>query len=756
MLRRPRLDLLAILALAVLVAAFFWPLFTGRYRIPHGGGDLASFLWPTWRFAAAALRQGTLPLWNPTLYAGMPFAADNQSALFYPINLVAFLLFGEPGYRTMEALVVLHMILAGALMFLLLRDQRLSRCAALFGGLAFALSDLFVTHIGNLNLSATIAYLPGLVLLADRAFTRRSPGWAAAAGALLAVSALAGHGQMLLFLGLALALLALYRAALAGSDGLAGVARVLGLAGLMAIVGCAGAAVALYPSYELTAHSLRGGGLSLEEASRYSLPWRALVGLAVPRFYGRGPAAFWGPWERVEIGYLGLLPLVLGLAALLPRGRGEEDRSFPTVYLALVALCGLALALGERTPLYRLAHGLPLLGSMRAPARLIVLTDFGLAALAAYALDRLPHSRRLRAVALIGLLLAVALALALPRAVAVPTERLAGAQKAVRYAIALGAVGLLWLLAVSRRPALEWLRAGAVLILALDLIVSGSTAEIDPGDPGQGYRHDDVVAWLQSDPDLFRIDSTAASAWQPDAAAVHGLYDIGGLSNPLGLAAYETYRWSISGRGDTLHSLLAVRYALADKGSPPGDERLVPVFAGQAVDVYRNTNAYPLAQLVYEAVQVDGAREAFDAIHAEGFDPARTIILQEAPQPLAHPGDRPHSVTWTEYATNRLALHVETPTPAYLLLSEVHYPGWRATVDGRPTAVLVADYLFRALYIPAGRHEVRLWFSPPSFWAGLGLSLTTWLGLGAWGATAAWRRRAARAGLARPQTRTQE
>ena len=307
---------------------------------------------------------------------------------------------------------------------------------------------------------------------------------------------------------------------------------------------------------------------------------------------------------------------------------------------------------------------------------------------------------------------------------------------------ALAGLGLVWAFAALRRPAARWLGGAAVLILAVDLIVTGSWIEIEPHDPRLGFAHDDVVAWLRQDPSLYRIDSSASTAWQPDAAAIYGLYDINGVPNPLSLGAFQTYRWAIGGRGDRLYSLLGVKYVLSDKGVAPGDERLVPVYTGaRDIDVYLNTRAYPMAQLVYQAVQVADAGAAFAAIHEAGFDPAQTVVLEESPAPLASPGDAPRRVTFIEYAPNHLALEVSTPAPAYLLLSEVYYPGWQATIDGRSVPVQRADYLFRAVYIPAGTHEVRLWFSPPSFWLGLAASVATWLGLGVWGVVALCRRR---------------
>ncbi len=116
-----RYDAIALLCLALLALIFFWPVTLGHGWIPRGGGDLASFLWPTYTYASQSLHAGRLPLWNPTLYSGAPFAADNQTSLFYPINLVVFLLAPTLPYTAMEWLVVFHFWVAGASMYFCLR-----------------------------------------------------------------------------------------------------------------------------------------------------------------------------------------------------------------------------------------------------------------------------------------------------------------------------------------------------------------------------------------------------------------------------------------------------------------------------------------------------------------------------------------------------------------------------------------------------------------------------------------------------------
>jgi uncharacterized membrane protein YfhO len=57
-----------------------------------------------------------------------------------------------------------------------------------------------------------------------------------------------------------------------------------------------------------------------------------------------------------------------------------------------------------------------------------------------------------------------------------------------------------------------------------------------------------------------------------------------------------------------------------------------------------------------------------------------------------------------------------------LVLSEVDYPGWRATVDGGPAQLLRADYVLRALCVPAGEHRVELVYDPPLLKIGLGVT----------------------------------
>jgi uncharacterized membrane protein YfhO len=75
-------------------------------------------------------------------------------------------------------------------------------------------------------------------------------------------------------------------------------------------------------------------------------------------------------------------------------------------------------------------------------------------------------------------------------------------------------------------------------------------------------------------------------------------------------------------------------------------------------------------------------------------------------------------------------VQVQAEQPGWLVLADTWYPGWQVQVDGQPANLLRANYLFRAVALPAGAHAVSFTYRPLSFWVGLGISLLAW---GLWG-----------------------
>ena len=137
---------------------------------------------------------------------------------------------------------------------------------------------------------------------------------------------------------------------------------------------------------------------------------------------------------------------------------------------------------------------------------------------------------------------------------------------------------------------------------------------------------------------------------------------------------------------------------------------------------------------------VDDHTAAWQAIHAPGFDPTETVVLEREQvedwglgigDNALRIAEGDH-VSFVRYGVNEVELAARTPVSGYLVLSDVYYPGWRATVDGVPAEVLRANYVFRAVLLPPSEHTVRMEFVPWTWRVGLAVSIVTWVGLGIW------------------------
>ena len=432
--------------------------------------------------------------------------------------------------------------------------------------------------------------------------------------------------------------------------------------------------------------------------------------------------------------YVGVVPLMLAGFAFRRKWR---DSAW---FLLALGVLGLLMALGRYTPIYSLVYALPVLSGLRVPARFILLTNFSLGALAAIGLQRfMTESFSLKRVLGWGSAVMVGGALALIVAYQSTGVIDRGGNLASSFSFLLIAAAALGIMVLRARSVVSSRHSAVVLIglLSLELILLGSGVEIDRSDPTLGYQHQAVADFLKSDGSAFRIEN-ASKAWQPDAALMQRLYDIGGIFNPLGLASYETYRGGMGNRGSPLYNFLGTKYVLANKDQPPGDASFVPVFNGDPqIDVYLNTKALPRAQLIERRNRCSSGEEAWQAIHAPDFDPAKEVVVENGVE-LSGVEDQADgkALAFVAQSNDRVELMAKTAAPAYLVLNDVYYPGWTATIDDQPATLYPANFAFRAVLVPPGEHRVAFTFDPVTWRIGVIVSAITLLGLLVCGVTA--------------------
>lgn len=704
---------------------------------------------PWHQYALDVFRHGHLPLWNPLLGMGAPLLANYQSGILYPPN--ALLVLTAPAWGQ-GLVVLLHLILAGAGMVVLGRRLGLNPLAQAVAGAGFGLSGALVARAGFLSVSAAAAWMPWVVAATDR-LAREAAAGAPRARCLksmallsvaLALQWLAGHAQTSWY-GLLLAVAwigwASYKQGRWG-----GLWRALPWFAGGAILAFLLAAVQLLPTAEYLVQSSRQSGVATEAALTYSFwPWRAF-GLLMPDLFGN-PASgdFWGYgnyWEDAV--YIGALPFVLatiaGVRSLIGRGK---HRSLGRFLLGIV-IVAILLALGKNTPLYPfLFNHVPTFNLFQAPTRWNLVTVFALALLAGIGADSWGS---LTGRALYWARLGTAGAGAFGLAAWLLAPRVAEFQPTFVRAFALAGLWLFLggLLALLRpddgRPA--WGAIVAVVVLA-DLVHAGHG--LNPFAPTSVIAERSQLASQASDghrlfmpADLeyalkfqryFRFETFGPGA-DPTLVRDAGLPNLTLLDalpsannfDPLQPGRYATWMETLEALPPSQQGRLLALMDVGWRGVPAPD-------AAAGIRYQRLSGALRV-RVVPQAILASSPEEALDQVLDVGFDPDQVVVLESSEVVPLGDGRSGHAEVLPADNPNVLAVDVDAPGGGWLVLSDVWYPGWIARLDGGAVVLYRADYLFRAVWVPAGEHTVQFEYEPASFRIGSMLSLVAWLTLG--------------------------
>ena len=178
--------------------------------------------------------------------------------------------------------------------------------------------------------------------------------------------------------------------------------------------------------------------------------------------------------------------------------------------------------------------------------------------------------------------------------------------------------------------------------------------------------------------------------------------------------------------------------------------RFIPRYEDDEIQILENPSRLPRAYLVPTARIVD-RRQILDTMAKGDFDPTKVVLLENSnrvssiplpvpdtgvPDPQAveswlqgNPDSSPGSAEITDYQSTEVEIRTSSSRNALLFLADSYYPGWKVLVDGKPSTVYRADYIFRAVMVPQGEHRVQFLFQPESFALGADISTFTVSGL---------------------------
>lgn len=743
------------------------------------------FIWFERAQYQAAL-EGRFPEWNPSIWCGHALHADGQSAFLNPFHWIYFAI--DPNWAR-GPMAMLRLWLSAMALFLLLRRHGASGTAAFVGGAIWMCSSFNVRWL-LWPMTNNSLWLPVLLLALDAWLVLPTLRSFVVLCLASSVWMLGGHPGTQLWVGYIAVLYATLRIFwLARSRPSLKLTLLRGAGALASVaVGIAGASAALLPFLLEMRRSLEWAEGTRGEIGRTVVGQTLSLFVAPDRFgWRRCGYPYRGPDNYNETAcWFGLTALALVLATmlllLLPRRfRGAEGSEDGGRFLAvwgsvLFVLC--VLAAFSFPPVRELLPFLPFT-AVASPRRLLFGLHLAGAILAALGVDALLEGRsRVHSVVAVslaalgvgtvaflfwtehrGALLVGSRTLSWELFLHHPSLRML----VQGFLSLLGASLLALVLAWTWRARNTTQGRGAQLRIALAAAIAlevswaawdqNPTAPIDIAQPPAPPS----LQALAHDAGDGRIIATDA-LFDPNQAMGYGLRDVRGYDLPTdprqdramkraGIDRFKAGRFLDGARvypalDATLAAFLdrcSTRYLMLCATCLGSDRvsRSLPVHGAEPWQageigpsgelVFRNPNAYPRAYWARSALAVK-PDEALDALLDPGRDlRERSVFEGDAAAPRSV--DAAGSAMLRDDRPERVVIEAESPAGGLLVLADRMAPGWRVLVDHAPATALVANYLFRGVMVPAGRHEVAWIYDAPGLRAGAILSLVTLVSL---------------------------
>lgn len=668
-----------------------------------------TYIWK--ELSIESLKKGQLPLWNPYEMTGKPLVGNYQSAAFYPLNLILFINFST-GWGLF---IMSQTILLGIFCYIYLRNLKLEQVPSIMGTISFTFSGVVVSWLTWGTIVHTFLWMPLSLFAIDKMFVKR---YKLRYALLLAFSifcaTLAGHPQSLfyvLFIIFAYFLLRLFEHGKSIKKLLVFLISLLTSFVLSFFQ--------WVPFINFLQLSSRSSDRQFSEIEGWFLPWQHLIQFIAPDFFGN-PATlnYSGVFNYGEfIGYIGIIPLTLVAFSIIKSSRVVVFYSFITILSFLMVLPSAISSLP-------FVLKFPVLESMQ-PTRLILLVCFSLSVLSAFGLNNL--FKRGASVKKMILLLAVVPALVMVVILMAVNKDILGLtldqqQVAIRniflptMILAIGTACLLGMILTSNK----YIRNLAmIIIVSLTIFDLMRFAQKYTPFVTQDYLYPmtKTIDYIQQQPGVFRIANMDRRLFAPNFLTHYKIQTVEGY-DPLYLKTYAEYVASLE-RGlpnsnppfgfnriltphnynSQLFDFLNVKYvvSLEEINSP----KLTKVFEEGSTKVYKNNSSFERAFFVSSIIsEKDPIKQIFNT------DLKETAIV--AGEDISNGNLVVGKAIVTDYEDNSVKISTYNTGEGFLVLSDVYYPTWEATIDGVETKIYKTNHAFRGFFVPSGKHQIVL------------------------------------------------
>ncbi len=687
--------------------------------------DVLQQLYPWKTLAIDTLKTGNLPLWNPYNFAGSPLLANNQSAIFYPLNFLYGIL---PQLWAWTILIMLQPILATFFMYLYCRKVYLSTTASLLATIAFGYSLFMSVFLEYNTLGQIMIWLPLALWAIEKGRDRLTSLSLGIFGFAIIAAGLGGHLQLFVLTLIFVFFYLLFRVQKKAF-------LFCHLTILFISLGIG--AIQHIPTWELLGLSARANHPYQYLIDTLLIQPHQLLKFISPDIFGNPATRNYLPADSYpsKALYIGLIPLILAVTSLVSRKKNDFVNFFSgtSIFLLLIIL---------RTPLSEFLYRFPIpFLSTSSPTNAIFLMSFSLAVLAGFGWDSIQKEKKqlIFSIVVIGILLAM-------------SWFMGGTQKnniiytTFLFAASVFGLSLLWITQMKKAAV-----ALLIVLTVFDLLYFFN--KFNPFvPPVLVFPNTTVTDWLQKNTAIDRFWGYGTAAIPANIATQYHVFSPDGY-DPLYPKQYgELITGSQNGRvsrrftnqtrsdakiapgyGITdlpgnpyrlkLLELLGVRYIL-DRSENGSTEVTFPatLFKEKAIlgdwRIFEFQYALPRAYLA-SSFEIYSSPEQFEnRFFDPSFDPRETILLEEKPGIMPIANNSNGSLSITTYEPNKVIIETLSDSPKLLFLSDTYFPGWIATIDSQPTKIYRAFYAFRAVVVPEGSHSVSFTYQPQSFLLG--------------------------------------
>jgi hypothetical protein len=722
-------------------ASFPWRGLSGPPPRPFPQSDQADLNLPWQTFETRTVRDGIFPFWDPDSYAGgYPFFANGSSAAAYPPRLILALTTNETTAHALFSLF--HVFFAGVLMYALMKELGAGLAGSLFAAIAWMLSSFVLAWL-HLEVVAPMAvFTPLDLLVVRRALRKQTIGSTAVAGIALGMTLLAGH---LLLLGIVWLVAALYAAGMTLATAVrlwrAGSARpaLIPLGRLGAIVGISIgiAAVVLLPTAAVVSESAR-------DPFTYERLRQQFLASAGDFRYSLSPPPLPVTMGTMhQMAFAGTATALLAVVGALSRRPGG---------LLGRALAAGVFAVAVGTPATWIAyHVIPGFQVFRPYSRLLIFWTFAVTLLGGLGLDAVVRALWRRRDP-------SSLRPSMAQRLRKPLAAMIIAVAVVTTAYQLGRYGR-----DVNPPFVKDARASS--LYRPTPLIARTLAETHTGAAWPGR----VLPVIVTRTDGSRPASTLFAAHH----LLFGIDSASGYDSVMPRRTATLLRLLQGGDPRTiLRSGLSVAYAPRfasdeirfDLLARAGITTIVATPRSKKPEIWSPTWPAARAELIYDGPDgrlfrlpknargpwvvfrheaAASETEALRRFADPAFDERTSVILEDtAESPDRTEPDSPNArIISADRGVNSAVVVAETNAPGWLVLPDSWSRGWTARIDGRSVPVLRADYVRRAVKLPAGRSRVEFRYRPERFALGATVSIVTIAGMVAVAMIARRRRR---------------